>query len=169
MRLPTKALVWGFTVAMPIMASGFSLPLYAATSALADRKPVWSCSHPDLPSWLRVCTSIDGKRLYQVDTGNNGPHGRLEISGAVTLQQTDPDTVHMELSITSARSFRSGLTLRSMVKNAYEDEGVTIDEVRNEQQTPTWVMYSRDGRPSPFLIEMCAGADCSGGIYWQDK
>lgn len=158
MSLPSKAFALAMIAAVPLALS-ITSPLHATTqfgnvnrATLCDRNP-----HID-PS-LQVCAKErNGITYYRIDTVD-GTHAELLVSdSSVELQQMGPDAVRVLIG--TPANIVGNDTSSGMTRRVYQDGILSLDEIQDGQQPPTWRVYLSTPQAAQPIQNICQSDEC---------
>ncbi|MFK2892754.1 hypothetical protein [Dyella flagellata] len=167
MRLSSKLTLPTSSAALLFLVVGVLSPLHAAPPSSVNSGHTPPCDgNLSRTDSLRVCVSeLEGVTRYRIEDVATGAFAELTASkeGMYVLQKIGPDTVRVLLANAQARSSSPTSPSSDMVSKVYGDANLLIEERRDGQHSPRWVIHLQAPQPASFL-NTCEGSACTGTI-----
>jgi len=168
MRPVLQGVLTALAISTTSVAMVASQNTYAALPANALQKAPACDSNPYIDPSVRICVAErNGSAYYFIDTAD-GTHAEIAVSDdGMTLQQSGPDPVHVAFAEAQARANGNTEFLSGISRRLYQDAVLSIDEVRNGQQSSTWLVTIGAQRIAAPAQRNCGRTGCGGHILAQ--
>jgi hypothetical protein len=152
-------------ISLTSIAYGISSTAHANPPASAVHRSSVCDGNTHVDPSVQVCIAeLDGTVQYLIDTVD-GTHAEFSISDSgVTLQQSGPDTVRVLFDKRQHHLHDDSTLYYGVSKMVYQDAMLSITEVQNGQQAPTWIISITPRQDDAPFKAICNRTDCGGTI-----